>query len=78
MTTISHIDEHGISLNLKVRYQQDNIYVTFSNFFYIYLLIFYFISLNKKKQTYAGTILIAVNPYKILEVFSNVSKQFKP
>lgn len=29
MTTISDIDENGINQNLKVRYQRDQIYVSF-------------------------------------------------
>lgn len=37
MTTIADIDEHGISLNLKVRYQQDNIYVSLTNLNFFYL-----------------------------------------
>lgn len=31
MTSISDIDENGINRNLKVRYQRDEIYVSFSN-----------------------------------------------
>jgi len=53
MTILSNIDVAGISTNLKVRYQKDQIY------------------------TYTGTILIAVNPYKWLNIYETEDGVFK-
>lgn len=39
---------------------------------FIYCLLF---SLTKILQTYTGSILVAVNPYKDIDIYSSVSKE---
>ena len=64
MTAISEIDEYGIKENLRVRYRQDKIYVSLPNY-----------DSNTStwlSQTYTGSILVAVNPYKTLSIYKQV------
>lgn len=66
MTAISDIDEIGINHNLKIRYQRDKIYVSFSmqSFFYFLVLIskevfFYLAQLKRNKCRSCPRIVMA-------------------
>ena len=70
MTKLSYLHEPGVLNNLAMRYELNEIYVSYYAFFalssneitYLVLSIFFILPL----QTYTGNILIAVNPFQRL------------
>lgn len=67
----SDLNEASLLWNLKIRYDRDLIYVSFCQMFfqlkYLYVfIIFIYICILK---TYTGSILVAVNPYKMFDVY---------
>ena len=72
MTVISDINEFGINTNLKVRYKSDRIYVSSAYFRYNNKILLFILISSNTLQTYSGTILVAVNPYKQLKIYDTV------
>ena len=86
MITLSELNEGSLLRNLRIRFEKDVIYVLFLLFFFNFFLsqleftrskIFvpYFL---EKKQTYTGSIVVALNPYKSVPLYTQEQiRQYK-
>ena len=63
MICLSDLTEGSLLWNLKIRYEKNQIYVSS----FQKKLINYQI---KNLQTYTGSILVAVNPYKMFDIYN--------
>lgn len=72
MISLGDLQEYAILRNLHIRYNAKQIYVSLHLFMKSvlwYLIIF---------QTYTGTMLIAINPYEFLPIYTNaLIKQYR-
>lgn len=87
LATLSELNEEIILEELEARYNQDVIYVrnqtsfTFRRIFWLSSLLFWYclipdLAMFEHLQTYVGDILIALNPFKHLNIYhKNVSKK---
>lgn len=67
----SDLNEASLLWNLKIRYDKELIYVCFFSFFPLINTKRYYNSMNifPERQTYTGSILVAVNPYKMFDIY---------
>lgn len=67
----SDLNEASLLWNLKIRYDKELIYVCFFPFFPLINTKRYYNSMNifPERQTYTGSILVAVNPYKMFDIY---------
>lgn len=67
LTTISDINIEKVNAVLVKRYDRDVVYVSFWNLIEsLQVVIWFYSNFNQFFQTYSGSILISVNPYKEL------------